>query len=63
MTLFAKSMIKLEKQTNNLFDMETNTSVQYHEEFVMHIFQKLYENKNQLRFLFSHFFVVPQNVL
>ena len=63
MTLFAKSMIKLEKQTNNLFDMETNTSAQYHEEFVMHIFQKLYENKNQLRFLFSHFFVVPQNVL
>ena len=63
MTLFAKSMIKLEKQTNNLFDMETNTSVQYHEELVMHIFQKLYENKNQLRFLFSHFFVVPQNVL
>ena len=56
-------MIKLEKQTNNLFDMETNTSVQYYEEFVMHIFQKLYENKNQLRFLFSHFFVVPQNVL
>ena len=35
MILFAKSMKKLEKETNtNLFDIETNASVRYHEEFV-----------------------------